>query len=190
MFFGLCIVIILLEAGVQLMTVRHQELLMPTVKRRKLSWFGNVCRHDTLPKIILQGYMDGKRRRGRLCKYWKDIKEWTGQSMSSLLPKSWAAITAEASVGVPQRRLGISADSMGAIATTVKNPWWRRFPPQQRSGEQSGMLAKLTCERIPRTSGAKLSYVHRTAGMNEVSISPTSASYRPTTTFAICKTSW
>ena len=31
----------------------------PTVKRHKLSWFGHVCRHDTLPKIILQVIMDG-----------------------------------------------------------------------------------------------------------------------------------
>ena len=59
-----------------------QELLLSTVKRRKLSWFGHVCRHDTLPKIILQGSVDGKRRRGRPRKSWKDnIKEWKGQSM-------------------------------------------------------------------------------------------------------------
>ena len=32
-----------------------QQLLLSTVKRPKLSWFGPVCRHDTLPKIILQG---------------------------------------------------------------------------------------------------------------------------------------
>ena len=31
-----------------------QELLLSIVKRRKLSWFGHVCRHDTLPKIILE----------------------------------------------------------------------------------------------------------------------------------------
>jgi hypothetical protein len=35
-----------------------QELLLSTVKRRKLSWFGHVCRHDTLPKIILDGPVD------------------------------------------------------------------------------------------------------------------------------------
>jgi hypothetical protein len=91
-----------------------QELLLSTVKRRKLSWFGHVCRHDALPKIILQGTVDGKRRRGRPRKSWRDnIKEWTGQSMSSLLRvaedrRRWAAVTAEASVGVPQRRLGVT----------------------------------------------------------------------------------
>ena len=44
---------------------RHQKLLLSTIKRRKLSWFGHVCRHDMLPKIILQGTVDGSHRRGR-----------------------------------------------------------------------------------------------------------------------------
>ena len=40
------------------------------------------------------------------------IKEWTGQSLPSLLRiahdrRRWAAITAEASVGVLERRLGV-----------------------------------------------------------------------------------
>ena len=81
-----------------------QELLLSIVKRRKLSWFSHDCRHDMLPKIILQGSMDGRRHRGRPCKSWKDnIKEWAGQSMSSMLRveedrRRWVAITAEASV--------------------------------------------------------------------------------------------
>ena len=43
----------------------QQELFLSTVNRRKLSWFGHVCRHDTLPKIILQGTVNGNRLRGR-----------------------------------------------------------------------------------------------------------------------------
>ena len=85
-----------------------------TSKRRKLSWFGHVCRHDTLPKIILQGSVDGKRRRGIPRKSSKDnIEEWTGQSMSSLLRvaedrRRLSAVTLESAVGVPQRRLGVT----------------------------------------------------------------------------------
>ena len=60
------------------------ELLLPIVKRRKLSWFGHVCRHDTMSRIIIGATVDGSRRSGKLRKSWKDIKEWTGQSMSSL----------------------------------------------------------------------------------------------------------
>ena len=49
-----------------------------TANRRKTSWFGHVCRHDTLPNIILQGTVDGRRRRDRWRKSWKDnINEWT-----------------------------------------------------------------------------------------------------------------
>ena len=46
-------------------TVGRQELLLSTVKRRKLPWFGHVCRHDTLPKIILHGTVDYSCRKGR-----------------------------------------------------------------------------------------------------------------------------
>ena len=80
--------------------------------RRKLSWFSHVCRHDTLPKIILQGTVDSSRRRrtGRQRKLWRDnIKELTGLSLASLLHipddmSRWVTIAADASAGVPQRR--------------------------------------------------------------------------------------
>ena len=62
---------------------------LSTAERRKLEWFGHVCRHDSLPKITLQGTADDKmicHPRGRPRKSWRDnIKEWTGQSLSSLL---------------------------------------------------------------------------------------------------------
>ena len=81
---------------------QRQELLLSTAKRRKLSWFGHVCRHDTLPKIIIRGKVDGYGcRTGRPRKSWNDNnKEWTGQSMSSLLrigddKSCWAVITAD-----------------------------------------------------------------------------------------------
>ena len=83
-----------------------QGLLLSAVKRRKLPWFGHVCCHDKLSKIILQGILDGSLRRGRPRKSRKDsIKEWTGQSMSSLLGIAddrgrWAVTAADASVGV------------------------------------------------------------------------------------------
>ena len=67
---------------------RRQEFLLSTVKCRKLSWFGHVCRHDTLSNIIRQGTVDGdgSRRRVRprkLCE--GNVKECTGQSLLSLM---------------------------------------------------------------------------------------------------------
>ncbi|KAL8587661.1 hypothetical protein ACOMHN_045350 [Nucella lapillus] len=41
-----------------------QEPLLSVVKRRKLTWFGHVNRHDSLAKTILQGTVGGGRRRG------------------------------------------------------------------------------------------------------------------------------
>ena len=49
-----------------------QEPLSATVKRRKLAWFIHVTRHDSLSKPILQGTLEGWRRRGRQRKCWMD----------------------------------------------------------------------------------------------------------------------
>ena len=42
-----------------------QELLLATVKRRKLAWFGHLTYQKSLPKTILQGTLEGGRRRDR-----------------------------------------------------------------------------------------------------------------------------
>ena len=85
----------------------RQEFLLSTVNSRKLSWFGHIC----VMKRCRPRMVDGCYRGGRPRKSLDNIKEETGQSMSSLLRiaddrSRWAAITADASVGVPQRRLG------------------------------------------------------------------------------------
>ena len=36
-----------------------------------LSWFGHVCRHETLQKTMLQGTVEGARHKGRSRKSWK-----------------------------------------------------------------------------------------------------------------------
>ena len=64
--------------------VRHYEDLLTTAKKRKLSWYGHVTRSNGLSKTILQGTVQGKRRRGRQRKKWADnITEWTGKSFST-----------------------------------------------------------------------------------------------------------
>ena len=42
-----------------------QELLLATVKRRKLQWFGHTTRHNTLAKELLQGTVKDSRKQGR-----------------------------------------------------------------------------------------------------------------------------
>ena len=49
-----------------------------TVKLRKLKWYGHVTRSSGLAKTIMQGTMQGGRRRGRQKKRWEDnIPVWT-----------------------------------------------------------------------------------------------------------------
>ena len=53
--------------------------IVTTVKKRKLKWFGHVSRSSGLAKTILQGTVQGGRRRGRQKKRWENnIAEWTG----------------------------------------------------------------------------------------------------------------
>ncbi|KAI8497134.1 hypothetical protein Bbelb_250830 [Branchiostoma belcheri] len=66
--------------------VGPQEAVMSTVRRRKLQWFGHLTRHNNLAKTILQGTLEGKRRRGRQKKVWLDnIKDWTSLTVPQLL---------------------------------------------------------------------------------------------------------
>ena len=56
----------------------QQENLLGIVKRRKLAWFGHISRHNSLAKTVLQGTLEGGRKRGRQVKCWADnLKEWT-----------------------------------------------------------------------------------------------------------------
>ena len=53
--------------------------ILTTVKKCKLKWFVHVSRASGLAKTILQGTVQGGRRRGRQKKRWENnIAEWTG----------------------------------------------------------------------------------------------------------------
>ena len=107
-----------------------QEPLLATIKRRKLTWFGHVTRHNSLPKTILQGTLEGGRKRGRQAKSWLDnIKEWTRMDTPTLIRK--------AEYRASWRRLAHSASLMSPLRP-------------QRSGERGevrwgGMSADQTC---------------------------------------------
>ena len=85
----------------------YEDLLI-TVKRRKLKWFGHVTRSSGLAKTILQGTVQGGRRRGRQRKGWEDnMKEWTGLEWNIMLWKAenreeWRKLVVKSTV-VPQR---------------------------------------------------------------------------------------
>ena len=94
------------RAKVQQAIRPHEDLT--TVKRRKLQWYGHVSRPSGLDKTILQGTVEGGRRRGRQRKRWEDnIREWTGlefaKSQTAMDNRErWRKLVAKSSV-VPQR---------------------------------------------------------------------------------------
>ena len=89
-------------------TIRPYEDLLTSVKRRKLKWYGHVTRSSGLAKTILQGPLQGGRRRGRQRKRWEDnIKGWTGLEWNIVLRKAenfkeWRKLVVKSTV-VPQR---------------------------------------------------------------------------------------
>ena len=56
---------------------KHSELLAMVIAK-KLRWFGHISRSNYMSNTILQGSIEGKRRRGRPRTQWQDnIVEWT-----------------------------------------------------------------------------------------------------------------
>ena len=88
--------------------IRPYKDLLTTVKTRKLKWYGHVTRSSGLAKTILQGTVQGGRRRGRQRKRWEDnIAEWTGLQLSNTLRiaenrREWRELVVKSSVA-PQR---------------------------------------------------------------------------------------
>lgn len=63
--------------------IGEHENLITTIRKRKLKWYGHVTRSSGLAKTILQGRIEGTRRRGRPNKQWlHNITEWTGKSVA------------------------------------------------------------------------------------------------------------
>ena len=61
--------------------------MLSVAKKRKLRWFAHVVRATgTLANTMLQGTVEGTRKRGRLKRIWMgDIKGWTGRNVEELL---------------------------------------------------------------------------------------------------------
>ena len=81
----------------------HEDLLT-TVKRHKLKCYGHVTRSTGLAKSILEGTVQGGRRRGRQKKRWEDnIPEWTGMTLGAAMRKAkrreeWRELVARSSL--------------------------------------------------------------------------------------------
>ena len=53
-------------------------MLRKSMSERKMRFFGHIDRKNGIEKRLMQGKMEGKRRRGRPATTWfQDLKEWT-----------------------------------------------------------------------------------------------------------------
>ena len=60
--------------------------LLDIIMRRKMTKFGHITRHDSMSKTIIQGYVEGNRKRGRPKKNWlNDIFEYSNLPLQQLL---------------------------------------------------------------------------------------------------------
>ena len=58
--------------------VSAKRYVVPTIKLRKISYFGHMVRRDNIHRLLLEGKIEGTRPRGRPRTEWTDnIKEWT-----------------------------------------------------------------------------------------------------------------
>ena len=79
-----------------------QRELLPTLQTNKLTYFGHIARHDCLPKTILTGIHEGKRKRGRPRRMWtNDIKDWTARSMTDCMHLAQDRVTWRAMARLP-----------------------------------------------------------------------------------------
>ncbi|GFO15679.1 eukaryotic translation initiation factor 3 subunit f [Plakobranchus ocellatus] len=82
--------------------------LLTIVRQRKLKWYGHTTRSPGLAKTIMQGTVNGGRRRGGQKKRWEDnIREWTGLELRNTLRKAedrekWKAVVRR-SAAAPRR---------------------------------------------------------------------------------------
>jgi len=64
--------------------VGEKKTLRADIISRKLTYFGHIIRHPCLEKTILQGMLEGKRKRGRPRASWlDDIKKYSGTSITN-----------------------------------------------------------------------------------------------------------
>lgn len=70
----------------QELKIAENDRLVPGIQRSILKYFGHVIRKDGLEKQVLQGKVDGRRRRGRSPnRYMDQIKAWTNLSIDGVM---------------------------------------------------------------------------------------------------------
>ena len=75
-----------------------KRVMLDVIRKRKIKYYGHIRRHETLQKKIIEGKVEGKRKRGRRRKNWiSNIEETMGMKMNecceaALDRKRWRAM--------------------------------------------------------------------------------------------------
>ena len=77
----------------EVLTLADEQLyIIPTIKKRKITYFGHMIRRNNIHRLLLEGPLEGKRSRGRPRTEWMtNITEWTGMRYEDLvrLAQDW-----------------------------------------------------------------------------------------------------
>ena len=66
--------------------VNEKRQIMNMIRKRKLSFFGHLVRHENIRRRLQEEYIEGRRPRGRPRISWYDnIRVWTGMSYAIML---------------------------------------------------------------------------------------------------------
>ena len=77
--------------------VDEQLYIIPTIKKRKITYFGHMIRRNNIHRLLLEGPLEGKVIRGRPRTEWMtNITEWTGMRLVRLAQdrEQWRVMTA------------------------------------------------------------------------------------------------
>ena len=84
-----------------LKTVNEKRSLLENIKCRKCAYFGHVIRGNGLQRALLEGKVDGTRKRGRPRRTWSsDVLEWLKiryptATRAALHRQQWHAMVAQ-----------------------------------------------------------------------------------------------
>ena len=69
--------------------VKEKRNLLKQIKKHKIQYFGHIMRAEGFQKQLLEGKINGRRKRGRPRKSWTgDILQWTGSSYVELVQRA------------------------------------------------------------------------------------------------------
>ena len=85
--------------------MNEKPKLLKEIKRRKIQYLGHIIRGSEIQKDLLEGKVEGTRKRGRPRNSWlSEIEKWTGKKILELTRlannrQSWRTMTSKVLTG-------------------------------------------------------------------------------------------